>query len=1327
MLPASHKQLNLRASRPAQTGVAALDKINARLGAKAVQQMLRPTVLAGLRNAAGADAAVTRWYTVELPQNANIAEAVKAYAALKGIVELAEPEYKIVQTGTDPVTLQWLPNDTLFARQWHLQNTGQEGGAPDADIDMPEAWDIERGNPNVLVALMDGGIDTTHPDLLPSLWGGRGFNFIANNNLFTVNNHGNHVAGILAAKTNNTTIVAGVAGGDGSTGSGARLMGCQVFGADGSPGSITAFFNAYIWSANNGAAISQNSWGYASPGVINQAILDGIDYFVEYGGGGVLRNGLVVFSAGNQQINNADSASSQWPGAYERVISVIATNNTDRKSWYSSYGLQNDICAPGGETNEFAGGPIVNGGRKAIISTVGVANGSIAYLQGTSMAAPQVAGVAALIASKAMAKLSADDVKELILQGANPIDQLNTSSLAGGLGAGRLNAYNALAKTVAILPQAVADTPRNFRAIVNGCDVQLSWALAPGETEVMVAMSDNAARGGFFGLPYGSSYVAGDKIDGKGIVIYKGNGNSFTVSNLNPGGKYYFKIWSVRSGGIYSMGITADKAITAPQAIAGFAASEVTDCSATLQWTNQPCYTGQVMILCNTSNVFGTPSGLLQPGDAVPGGGTVLFEGNGNSFTHSNLKDTTRYYYRIYDVVSFTSMLEANVLTLTHIKSLQLEATTTTMQATWHRTDCFGGRVLLAFNQTGSFGTPNGSYQPGDAIQGGGQVLYTGTLTGFLHSNLTPATRFYYAVWPVEPDGSYGFRRTASLATQCEGSAPALPITDAFDAQSLSVCLWDTVVVDPSAGIRPTISIVNTGTGPTSNPAEGGAMLRFNSYFCLPGAQIRLLSKPFSTAGVNSVDVSFRWYEDDSDYNSEDYLGEGVSVQWSTNGANWQSVIQYNRLPAIGGSGWKWKQVTLPAGAANQSTVYVGLLFTSQYGHNCYMDSLSIHQTKYKATNGTATYAVAEFTNDEGITHYYDSLSHNLLSIKKLGNDIGRVGMPGFDLRVGGNTGSATILHTGSNYVTNPGGWRTFGRYWSMTLPSQPGTDMQVRFYYTTDDYDALQATALSLTPPGQLSSHQQMIAYRVNDPSNIYNEDPASGHVNIPRALGYATPGFWEVPALAAPASIDSWMYTNLGDGVHAADYITKVPGGGGLGIGANGGGALPLFDITLNAVASGGIADVTWSFSGVFHVFVVERSLDAATWTQINSAKASSAQQVLSFADLLPSAGLAYYRIKGLTFGGKYIYSNVSFAGNISLANVSVFPNPAKDVIMVTARNRFESRLLSLDGKVLLRQTGSGQIAIQVGQLPTGIYVLNVSDEKGQLLKTQRISVMY
>lgn len=159
------------------------------------------------------------WHTMEIDSAADIKTIIAEYKKLPQI-ELAEPEFK--------KAMVWVPNDPRYTEQWSYHNTGQNGGTAGCDIHLPEAWDIAKGSPNVVVAVIDGGIKYDHPDLAANIWPGIGYNFVNGTSTIIPHDHGTHVAGTIAAVNNNATGVCGIAGGSGS-GDGVRLMSCQVF------------------------------------------------------------------------------------------------------------------------------------------------------------------------------------------------------------------------------------------------------------------------------------------------------------------------------------------------------------------------------------------------------------------------------------------------------------------------------------------------------------------------------------------------------------------------------------------------------------------------------------------------------------------------------------------------------------------------------------------------------------------------------------------------------------------------------------------------------------------------------------------------------------------------------------------------------------------------------------------------------------------------------------------------------------------------------------------------------------------------------------------
>ncbi|MBL7185001.1 MAG: S8 family serine peptidase [Phycisphaerae bacterium] len=304
-----------------------------------------------------------------------------------------------------------MPDDEYFPMQWHLQNIGQSGGTPGADINALEAWEITAGDPNIVICLHDLGVDLYHPDLVDNLV--PGYDFFDNdsqpypllNSGYFLDAHGTACGGLVAAKGNNGLGVVGVA------------WNCKVMpvrdSTSSSSVSVAKIAEAIRWSAAHGADVMSYSWGYESPQpVIHSAIVDITKT------GGIGRNGkgcIVLVAAGNSagRIPAADTA------AYAEVIGVGATDCNDKHCWYSVYGPEVDLTAP-------SGGEVVVGNlyrrsdqeqhmrlSKHLLWTTDITGvtGFSAFNQdpdlldytekmfGTSGACPIAAGVAALILS----------------------------------------------------------------------------------------------------------------------------------------------------------------------------------------------------------------------------------------------------------------------------------------------------------------------------------------------------------------------------------------------------------------------------------------------------------------------------------------------------------------------------------------------------------------------------------------------------------------------------------------------------------------------------------------------------------------------------------------------------------------------------------------------------------------------------------------------------------------------------------------------------------------------------------------------------------------
>ncbi len=371
--------------------------------------------------------------------NADAQAVADQYSAMSDSVAYAEVNYRIklddpIQkvTAKDLVnreTSAEMPNDPLFAEQWALNNLGQDGGTQRADIDALEAWTKTKGSDEVVVAVLDSGVDFTHVDLKGNMWtrpanvpaytddelgtfndinGYNGTDKIADP--MDDNGHGTHCAGIIGAEGDN---------GEGITGINqkVKIMPLKFLGRGGSGTTEDAIeaINYAIDRKKNGVnvRIISASWGSTSK---SKALEDTIRAAGEAGI-------LFVAAAGNDGSNN--DSRPHYPSNYDlpNVISVAALDRNDRLASFSNFGVKTvHIAAPG----------------KDILSTW--LGGAYREASGTSMATPYVSGVAALIIA-AEPKISMEKLRERLLSTADKIDTLNGKVATGG----RVCAANSIA------------------------------------------------------------------------------------------------------------------------------------------------------------------------------------------------------------------------------------------------------------------------------------------------------------------------------------------------------------------------------------------------------------------------------------------------------------------------------------------------------------------------------------------------------------------------------------------------------------------------------------------------------------------------------------------------------------------------------------------------------------------------------------------------------------------------------------------------------------------------------------------------------------------
>jgi subtilisin family serine protease len=322
---------------------------------------------------------------------------------------VVDQRVQVASPGQDANTPGVFPNDEYFPLQWHLHNTGQSGGTPGADIRAPEAWEITTGDPNIVVALIDCGVDTKHPDLINNLVPGH--DFYDNDDQpdavldHPLNTHGTNCAGLIVAQGNNGIGVAGVTWN-------CRIMPVRVWGsrADGTWYEITSAdaATALRWAAAHGADIFSDSWcPYSSDQpILHSAIVD----VTTVGGLGRDGKGCIYLSAAGN-----DAGPLRWyPTNYPEVIAVGASDHKDVRCSYSDYGPQLDIVAPSGWQSPFSLADFVTSKGRGSLWTTDI-SGPIGWnwwdtdlvpkildytgFAGTSGSCPIAAGVAALIFS----------------------------------------------------------------------------------------------------------------------------------------------------------------------------------------------------------------------------------------------------------------------------------------------------------------------------------------------------------------------------------------------------------------------------------------------------------------------------------------------------------------------------------------------------------------------------------------------------------------------------------------------------------------------------------------------------------------------------------------------------------------------------------------------------------------------------------------------------------------------------------------------------------------------------------------------------------------
>ena len=384
------------------------------------------------------------WYSVSVPVGTSMQQALAFWQSHPNVA-IVTPDFEL--------TTQSIPNDPSFGSLWGLSNNGSQGGLLNADINIEPAWALGTAT-SIVTAVIDTGVDYTHPDLASNIWTNtdevagngidddgngfvddvRGWDFVNNDSdPMDDNGHGTHVAGTIGAVGNNGIGVTGVAWT-------ASIMPLKFLDQSGS-GSLSDAIKAIQYARVNGAKIINASWG---GGGFSSALQSAISQFITSGG-------LFVAAAGNEATNNDVTPS--YPANYQGVISVGASTRTDTRASFSNYGTSVDVFAPG----------------QSILSTLpGNRYGS---LSGTSMATPQVAGALALLWGQ-NPTLSATTISQALINSTDNVLRASNSTH------GRINVGAAATSLRASNPTTPPTTTPPTTPVSRSFGIQGNFAIA---------------------------------------------------------------------------------------------------------------------------------------------------------------------------------------------------------------------------------------------------------------------------------------------------------------------------------------------------------------------------------------------------------------------------------------------------------------------------------------------------------------------------------------------------------------------------------------------------------------------------------------------------------------------------------------------------------------------------------------------------------------------------------------------------------------------------------------------------------------------------------
>ncbi|HEY9857023.1 MAG TPA: S8 family serine peptidase [Stenomitos sp.] len=463
-----------------------------------------------------------------VPAGSTVAETVAKLRKDPNVV-YAEPNYRYHAL---EYNAKATVNDPKFSQLWGIQK-----------IQAPAAWDTTQGDPNVIVAVVDTGVDYNHPDLKGQVIKGPDFGN-NDNDPMDDQGHGSHVAGTIAAIGNNGTGVVGIA-------YKTKILAIKVLGSDGS-GDTSNIAKGILKAAEMGAKVINMSLGGPQQ---SQALKDAVDQVTAKGV-------LCVVAAGNDGNSTAN-----YPAAYPNAFSVGATDQSDKRTSFSQYGSTLDIAAPG-------------------LNILSTTEGDYKQESGTSMASPHVAGAAALLLAK-NPQLTPQQVRDALQSTGDPTSGFSGATIK------RINVAKALGAVTGTAPSPAPSTQPSEPS-TPAADTQAPSmpnglkALAASATQVQIDWNEATDNTG----------VTGYKVFRNGQLIGTTTSTSYQDSNLSPGQSYAYTVAAYDAAGNVSAQATPAN-VTMPSSnseltISSVGLKSLSPTSATIGWSTSVEATSRV-------------------------------------------------------------------------------------------------------------------------------------------------------------------------------------------------------------------------------------------------------------------------------------------------------------------------------------------------------------------------------------------------------------------------------------------------------------------------------------------------------------------------------------------------------------------------------------------------------------------------------------------------------------------------------------------------------------------------------------------------------------